>query len=420
MTTTSRSQKSMIAAREVYGLVKSYYQEMRQAREQGVPVVWYSGQAPVELLEAAGVFPYLIEQYCPVAAAKQLAPLYLDAAERRGYSEELCSYATVPIGVALEIDNPRFHHANGGPVKPDFLVTSHFLCDQRVKYIKAIGRILDRPVGVIDCVHNIDIEEPSDIKQYHLDYYVTQYQELIRFVEQQTGRPYDMNRLGEVVEEFNHGIRLFMAGLEYQQSVPAPMSASDFFAIMFPLFVRPGRRETTEFCGRFHDEMKARSEQGIGAVTPEKYRLMFDGLPMWFNLGLLNYFEEAGASFAAFTMYIDRFIELDPERPLESMARRELLNHINSHALRRIEYVGEIARKFKLDGIFMPGFESCKPIYVHQEELKRAMRGRLDLPTLSFETDFLDERYYSDALAKSRIDAFLEILEERRAVACMP
>ena len=81
-------------------LMAKYYQEGKEAREKGIPVVWITAVAPVEIIYAAGLFPYYPENFGALAAARKVADKLSMAAEARGYAQDLCGYARCGIGDA--------------------------------------------------------------------------------------------------------------------------------------------------------------------------------------------------------------------------------------------------------------------------------------------------------------------------------
>jgi benzoyl-CoA reductase/2-hydroxyglutaryl-CoA dehydratase subunit BcrC/BadD/HgdB len=57
---------------------------------------------------------------------------------------------------------------------------------------------------------------------------------------------------------------------------------------------------------------------------------------------------------------------------------------------------------------------SCKPYSFGQLDIQRIVREERGLPSLMIEADMVDERFFSESQIETRIDAFMEIVKERK------
>ena len=99
----------------------------------------------------------------------------------------------------------------------------------------------------------------------------------------------DYDRLEEVVSQTLKTLRIANKVELLRTAVPSPMVSTDFWAIMIPHLYFSDDPEATHFYQRVYDEVKARVDQGIGAIPNERYRMLFTELPPWHSLG---FFEE--------------------------------------------------------------------------------------------------------------------------------
>jgi benzoyl-CoA reductase/2-hydroxyglutaryl-CoA dehydratase subunit BcrC/BadD/HgdB len=82
----------------------------------------------------------------------------------------------------------------------------------------------------------------------------------------------------------------------------------------------------------------------------------------------------------------------------------------------RIESMVEQCREYHIDGAVMAFLLTCRPVYLPVLELKRALDERLGVPSVLIECDLVDERSYSEAQVRTRMDAFGEqLLSKRKA-----
>ena len=86
-----------------------------------------------------------------------------------------------------------------------------------------------------------------------------------------------------------------------------------YFTALWPLNYIRGSKECDDFYQALLAELKERVAQGIGVVPEEKFRLMWTGLPFWYNMRFLNYCEEFGGVIVIETMVL--FPHRFPLRP---------------------------------------------------------------------------------------------------------
>ena len=105
--------KATDIAREVGAIRRAYYQRIREAKGKGQSVAWSMMYGPDEILAAFDIVTVLAENYGPVCAAKQVSDRYCGIAEAEGFSQDVCSYLRVGLGMA------KLMHDAGGEPPPD-------------------------------------------------------------------------------------------------------------------------------------------------------------------------------------------------------------------------------------------------------------------------------------------------------------
>jgi benzoyl-CoA reductase/2-hydroxyglutaryl-CoA dehydratase subunit BcrC/BadD/HgdB len=76
--------------------------------------------------------------------------------------------------------------------------------------------------------------------------------------------------------------------------------------------------------------------------------------------------------------------------------------------------VMEMVDKYDVDGIVMHSNRSCKPYSLGQYDIQRIVEQRKGIPSLMLEADMTDERKFSESQIETRIDAFIEVLQEKK------
>ena len=107
-------------------------------------------------------------------------------------------------------------------------------------------------------------------------------------------------------------------------------------------------------------------------------------------------------------------LDMDPDRPYESMARRVVSSASNGPGSRRVEEAVRRAKETKADGVILFCHWGCKQTLGLSQLAKRRLEEE-GLPTLVLDGDGCDGRNVADGQMVTRVNAFLEQLEGRGA-----
>jgi benzoyl-CoA reductase/2-hydroxyglutaryl-CoA dehydratase subunit BcrC/BadD/HgdB len=390
--------------------VKRFYEDAHKAKIEGKPVAWVASTFPVEMLLAADVFPVWPENYASLCAARQLSVKLCEIAESKGFSKDLCSYARCVIGslFAKEDDLPE-----GGLPQPDFLVASTGACDTHFKWFEFVSRHFKVPLFLLDVPYNISGADSEQLETSHVEFYVSRLEELIEFLERQTGTKLDIKNLRETEALSDRTSQLWMEIQNYRRTIPAPMDARDAFSAVFFMLSVPGTPMAVDFYEKLRDELKIRAENRFGVVAHEEYRLIWDNLPLWFDLNFFRHLNDLGAVVVAETFSHVWMGRLDPSKPLESLARKYLPNFANCSVDRKIDLIENLAKDFRVDGIVLPTNWGCRMMSIGETIVKDVIQQRLGVPSLILDVDSTDWRSYNETQVKKNVEVFLQILSEK-------
>ncbi len=164
--------------------------------------------------------------------------------------------------------------------------------------------------------------------------------------------------------------------------------------------------------------MKQRIADGIGAVPNEKYRLLWDNLPVWYRTKWLSEkFAAHDACLVADTYtsaWCGSLKYVDENNFLETMAECYTRIYLNIGVDEMARTVMEMVDKYDVDGIVMHSNRSCKPYSLGQYDIQRIVEQQKGIPSLMIEADMTDERKFSESQIETRIDAFIEVLQEKK------
>ena len=383
-------------------LILEYFAKASEAKIQGKPVAWITVFTPVELLRALDIYPVAPEHFSAMCSARGFILDFLEESERKGYSQNLCSYSRCTLGYALS-------GMSGLMPPPDLLVTFRNSCDVYVKWWQSLHMHLGTPLFIGEAPYVLAAE---DLDNYVLDYVVKQLESLIRLAEEKFGLKYDEERLVEAVKLSDKASELWLETLKLRRCKPCPLGGRDSASDIFPLVVMQGTMEAVQFYEELLEEVKEKASRGEGVIENEKYRLLFDGIWLWYAFDLIKYFEDKGAVFV-YEPYSEAWAcRLDASKPLESVARKVLSMGLNVDIDLRIERFLKSIKEFNINGAVLFSNRSCKTWSAPQLITAEAISGEFNVPYLLFEADMADPRQYSEAQIKNRIDAFLEVLGE--------
>jgi benzoyl-CoA reductase/2-hydroxyglutaryl-CoA dehydratase subunit BcrC/BadD/HgdB len=396
--------KRLRATESLKRLIKNYYDEFFQASLSGKPVAWLNVGVPCEIFYAMEVFPFYPENYGAMCGAQKVTPELSQIAEYEGFTNDICSYARANIGSLI---------AKKGPVGelplPTIQVETTNSCIMIMTWWRAIEKLYNIPTFVIDAPL-VKFESEG----YHLDYMESELKRMINFVEEKTGKKFDEEKFHEIVKISNEGKRLWAEILELRANVPCPMNAGDIFTHMFPMVALRGTPQYVEHLKFLRDELYERIQNKDFPVSDEKVRLLWDNLPIWFDLRLFDELEQYGIIFVIDTYtqaWGPRFMGIvDESNPIRSFGYYLGSGFLNVQIERRYKLMEELIKQYKVDGVVFHSDRSCKPYSLVQPELSKLIREKLNVPTLIIESDHNDQSGYNRNSVIERMKDFAQMI----------
>ena len=407
MTAVERRLKSTSGFYRNY--VKKSYEDAHRAKAEKRPVAWVSSTFPVETLQAMDIVPVWPENYASVCAARQVSVELCELAEREGFSRDLCSYSRCVLGSMFGYEKEL---PEGGLPKPDLLVATTSACDTHMKWFQVASRTYKAPFFVLDTPYNIGGGDSEHIEQEHIEYYKTQLNELFAFLEKQTGTSFDKYKLSQTLALSNWTSKLWTEIQNLRKNIPCPMDARDAFSAVFFMLSIPGSELAVDFYTQLRDELRERVRDGIGAIENERFRLVWDNLPLWYNLKIFEYLNSLGAVVVAEVFSHTWTGNLDPENPYESLARKYLPNMANSTIQRRVNIILNLVQDFHVNGVILPTNRGCRMMSIGETIVRDTVYKKLGVQSLIIDVDSSDPRVAGEAQVKERLATFLETLKK--------
>lgn len=388
-------------------ITKKVYTDALEAEKRGELVCWCVGNAPVELLEAFDIALCYPENQAVAIAIRGGGERMCVESENYGYSNDICAYAR--IGMAFS----RLKECPEQPMAmPDFLFCSNSICTTIKKWFESLAAELDIPMFLFDIPFVSDYSPSGAQIQYMKD----QMKEAIAWIEQQTGKKLNKNRLKEVMQTCSRTSNAWMKATGYASRMPSPFNGFDVYNLMAPMLsarCKPETAEAMELLCRQYEDRIANGESSF--PVEETYRIMFEGIPCWPYLkktyqSLKNY----GINMVT-NIYGDSYAFVYDDLDEMCLAYCMMQNNMGFERIRDVK--AELAGRFQVDGLLTHINRSCKPWTGLAYELGRTLGEDCNIVTGMFDGDQADPRNFSEAQFQTRLQGFAEILEAEKEEA---
>ena len=406
------TRKRIGAARDMGKFMAKYYLELDHASRTGEKkIAWCTSVGPAEILRGMGYLVYFPETHSAMLGATRTATDYIPHANALGYSPEICSYLTSDVGAYVRGFTPlaRAYGIESIP-KPDVLVFNTNQCRDVQDWFAWYAKQFSAPLVGVHTHRGV-----QEVTENHVVSISRQMEELLEPLEQVMGAQFDMDRFKEAVALSRECSELWKKVLNTAAATPSPLTFFDGTTLMGPAVVGRGTQEAVDFYRILLAELEERVENGVGAVEGERYRIYWEGMPIW---GRLRAHSELFAGLEACVLastYCNSWIfsALDPEDPFASMARAYTELFIVRSDDVKEKYIQEMVDLFKVDGIVFHNSRTCPNNSNGNYGMPQRLREETGIPCLTIDGDLNDLRCLSDEQTNTNIEAFMEQLEER-------
>ena len=386
-----------------YQMLADYYGRLLRARQQGSFVVAHTVFFPVEILYAMDIVPMHTEITAWMTAlfAGSCADL-LAASNEVGLAPEICSPYRVLTGALAVGSLPR----------PDAVLWTNFVCDNAAKSGDLIMHMTGCPGFFVDCPFKQTNRENQYLKE--------ELEDMICFLEKQSGHQMAWDKFSENVERTDRQIELFREIAGLRQTIPSPFPPQDFLKLFTVDCLFAGQPEATKYLETVRQELIDTIRAGKEVSSPECIRVMNLGMPPILLLGAI---ERASLKHGAVSV-VDPFLcnwpegRLDPQKPLDSVVKRMGMNPVmltyGPLEERAINKIVEYALQYKVDGAINYAHIGCRQSAAIIKPLKDSL-SQIGIPTLVLDCDIIDTTVTPEEELCSKLEQFFELLEERAA-----
>jgi benzoyl-CoA reductase/2-hydroxyglutaryl-CoA dehydratase subunit BcrC/BadD/HgdB len=410
---TKIARKKIKATGHFKRIMEEHFREADSAsKDPKQKVAWCTSVGPAELLTAFGFKLYFPENHGAMLGTTRLSTEYIPVANAAGYSPEICSYLTSDVGAYLKNETPltKAYDIKSIP-RPDVLVYNTNQCRDVQEWFAYYSREFNVPIMGVNSPKAVDVLEEHHIKDAE-----SQIEAMVEPLEKITDTKFDPEALAEAVRLSKEATDLWKDVLDTAMNIPSPLTFFDGTIHMGPIVVMRGLQKAVDYYYELKTEMEERIREGVTAVDDEKFRLYWDGMPIWGKLRPLSEQFYLLKTCVVASTYCNSWIfdSFDPQKPFYSMAKAYTEIFINRSERIKEKYISDLVKKFKIDGIIFHDSRTCPNNSNARYGMPGRMRENRGIPSLIISGDLNDLRCYSEEQAKTNIEAFIEQLEERK------
>lgn len=358
--------------------------------EEPHKIIWTNMVMTTEIFYAVGLVPVNMELVAGWLASLGLSREYIAKSESLGFSPSLCSYHKATLGVIED---------GGLPIPKGAAITSH-ICDGGAGVVNYLSKNYNTDTFVINI--------PFENKENNLQYVISQYKEIAKWVENYSGKCLSQEKLIEAMELSNIAREYWIKAFELRKGktlFPGHLSLRNLFGVTF-LF---GSQLGVDIAKSYYYQLKELSEKEKNKIDKKKRILWIHFAPLY-NNRIMEYLEsELGCSIVMDItghIYWDKY---DVSKPLESMAKRSLSHFYLGDPEERKKLYSRLINEYKVDGIIHFIHTGCRAIS-GSSWLVRDVARDCGVPYMELMGDCIDPRGFSEEQMKLRMEAFKETL----------
>jgi len=399
------------SANELRKTMDNYFARLKEAVETGTKkIAWCTSVGPAELLYSMGFEVYFPENHGAMLGASKIADKYIPTAVTRGYSPDICSYLTSDIGAFLQNETPLQKMGFKSVPKPDILVYNTNQCHEVGDWFMYYAKHFNVPVLKVNTPLWI-----SELTLSIINSVTNQFKDLVPELEKAAGQKFDLEKFREAVLLSHKGCVLWRKVLETAMHKPSPINFFDSAIHMGPIVVMRGTQYAVDYYKILLAELEERVKNNISAVPNERFRIYWEGMPLWYKLsGMAKLFAGLETCIVAST-YCNSWVfdDLNPKDPFESSALAYCKLFIVRSDDAKQKVLEKLMVNFSIDGIIYHDSKTCARNSNNRFGLQNRLFAQNKIPFLEINGDLCDPRCYSEEQSIIAIETFIHQLSNR-------
>jgi benzoyl-CoA reductase/2-hydroxyglutaryl-CoA dehydratase subunit BcrC/BadD/HgdB len=382
------------------------YDRVITCAEEGEPFI-AGHRIAAEIFAAMDLPWYMLLQTAFLASEGSGFLANIDECERIGLGTDMCTAVRLSI-----------QHIEAGLMPPPTAITSPLQpCDAA----PLLYQTLSRNKRWRDVPH-FAFDPPYWEDDRSIDYFAQEFREMVTFLEEQTGRKLDMDRLREVITESNKQYELWAEYNDLRRVVPCPhgfgIGGMQCFAIT-QIYLTGEPMGTAWYRDLIaHAERRVQEKRG-GLPGEERIRVFwFDVMPMGWVFEFAPWLEEEwGANIVMDMLSYAPYSTIDTsseETIFQGLAKRSLVDMPMVRQARGVadNFIKDIIRvvdDYKVDCVIWPAHMGHKDGSASIGMMREVCR-EIGVPFLTIGLDLFDPRYTTVDQVKDKIGQFFTVM----------
>ena len=400
---------------------KQWFSDLRRrVFDERTPYALVQADVPFELFDLCDVPAISNQWWAAMIAAKRQAARLLDAMAADGFHGDLCRYCS--LGYASTRYRDAVEPLWGGLPTPR-LLCARLTCD-------CIHRVFSLWAAAFGAeLFEIDHPGASDlppnwwelgrhrwralVEPHRLAFNIATLERLVERLEAISGRRLDRDGLRHRLELVNRQEEIFDSVRRLIADAPeSPVRMTEQITnVMATQWVR-GTEWALSHAQAFHDEVRHRVDQGVGACPGERIRLMWIGAGLWHDTDFYTAFEASHRAVFVWSMYLafgpDGYIRYGLDDPMAALASRlASFNEYLHNPPWASEWIVHQARDHRVHGALVLRPRSMKAAGTGRLFIERALEDA-GIPVLPIEADVVDAREWNPDAVRESVRLFLD------------
>lgn len=392
-------------------IMGEYFSSLESGKKK---IAWCTSVGPAELLRSFGFEVYFPENHGALMGATRTAMDYIPEAVKCGYSGHVCSYTTADIGSYLKGESPlKTHYGMKGHPKPDLIAYNTNQCREVQDWFQFFADEFNCPIVGIMPPRHVD-----EVTQDEVDLVVKQFKNMIPVCEKVSGQPFDENKFKETVRLSKEATLLWQKVLKTSTAMNAPISFFDGTIHMGPIVVLRGTQVAKDYYTELLAELEENVKNNMGFLPQAKTRIFWEGMPIWGKLRMLSDLFTSNHAAVVASTYCSSWVfdKFDENDPWNSTARAYTEIFINRSEKAKMKILADWFKEFSIDGIVYHDSKTCFNNSNAKFGMPQRLREQTGVPALVIEGDLCDLRFFSEGQSITKVETFLEQLEDSRVI----
>ena len=351
--------------------------------------VWGNIFAPSEIMQCFDLNTLSIECLSCFLGGFHLEDYFIDYAQDAGIAPTLCSYNKTFVG-----------GVESGVVQPPrYAVTTSLSCDGNLNTFRYLEKTAGVPFTFLDVPYSDD--------DMSVKYLADQLRDLAHKLADLTGIPFREEKLKEIIRTENETRKALKEFFLYQKERCYPAELVSHLYLMMGMHLMIGSKDFLDLINFMNRE--------ISQNKPfDGKKIMWVHLIPFYQETLKKYFNSSSEyQIVATDMILDFAETLDEDHPFDAIARKTIKNLFNGSYDHKSNRLAKMAAQLRPDAVINFCHWGCKQAFGGSVLLKEKMQ-ELGIPMINLDGDGIDKRNSHDGQIKTRLEAFLEMIEEAK------